>query len=237
MTLLSICNDVCDEVGILRPSTIVSNTSDDARKLLRLANKVGTRLMKAFPWQVLRGEKTFTAVSGSEQASILPDDFDRFVPETFWNRSGSKLITGPINPIEWQTIKALSTDVVEYKFIYRGGSIYVTPNMAGGETLAFEYVKKNWCQSSGGTAQDAWAADDDTGIIDEELMTLGIIFEFLDSDGQPAQRAAAQYLEYFNQLTDNELPAARTMLSADIFGGQRRTTGAPGVQSTLIGLW
>lgn len=237
MTLLTICNAVCDEIGIVRPATIISNTSDDAQKLLRLANKVGNRLMKSFPWQDLREEKTFTGISGSEQTGILPDDFDRFVPETFWNRSGGKLITGPISPIEWQTIKALSYTLPEYKFAYRGDSIYITPDLAGGETLVFEYVKKTWCQSSGGTAQSAWAADDDTGIIDEELMTLGIIFEFLDADGQPSQRAAAQYLEYFNQLTDNEIPAARTMLAADIFGGNRRDTGAPGVQSNLVGYW
>lgn len=231
MTLLTICHDAADEIDILRPAIIIGNTEPDARGLLRLVNKVGRRIMKVFPWQILRKEQTFTSISGETQTSILPSDFDRFVPETFWNRSQSKLITGPVSSVEWQSLKTLNTTPEYHKFIYRGGSVLTLPSLSAGDSLAFEYVSKNWCQSSGGTAQAAFAADTDTGIIDEELLTRGVIFEYLSAKGQPSGKAEVDYEEYFNALIDNDQPNAKTLLTGDIFGGGRRFSGAPAVET------
>jgi hypothetical protein len=238
MTLLSICQSVADEVGILRPATIISNSDPDAQKLLRFANKVGNRLMKIYPWQVLRKERTFTAISGSTQAGILPDDFDRFVPETFWNRSGSELITGPIGSVEWQGYQTFGYNKPERVYIYRSGDISVLPVMAGGESLAFEYISKNWCQSAAASPQPEFAADTDTTIVNEELLTAALLFSYLDSDGQPSARAGAEFQEYFDTLTENDQPTGHTMLVGDIFGrGGRRFSGAPSVQSILTGIY
>lgn len=237
MTLLSICQAVADEVGILRPATIIGNTDPDAQKLLRFANKTGNRLMKAYPWQVLRKERTFTALSGSTQTGILPDDFDRFVPETFWNRSGSELITGPITSVEWQGYQTFGYSKAERVYILRSGHVSVLQVMSGGETLAFEYISKNWCQSAAASPQSEFAADTDTTIVNEELLTYGLMFSFLDADGQPSGRAGAEFQEYFNTLTENDQPTGRTMLAGDIFGGGRRFSGAPSVQSILTGIY
>ena len=233
MTLLDITNDVADEVDILRPSTIVGSVDPDARQLLRLANKAGRQIMKAFPWQALRKETTFTSVSGETQTGILPADFDRIVPETFWNRSTSKLLSGPVSPVEWQGLKTLNTTPTEPKFAYRGDAILTLPALSAGASLAFEYVSKNWCQSSGGAAQAKFAADTDTTIIDEELLTRAVVFEYLMAKGQPAAKAAADYQRYFNDLASNERASGGTVRVADIFGrGGRRFDGAPPVAST-----
>jgi hypothetical protein len=71
MTLLSICIAVADEVGIERPTSIVGNAQPTSQKLLRYANKTGTRLMKKVAWEVLRKEKTFTSVATETQTGIL----------------------------------------------------------------------------------------------------------------------------------------------------------------------
>lgn len=232
MTLLTICQGIADEVNALRPDTIIGNTDPDAQKLLRIANKVGTRLMKAFPWQDLRKEQTFTGIAGAEQTGIIPSDFDRFVPETFWNRSSSRLISGPISPVEWQGLKAISYSGYENKFIYRGGSVFIVPDLAGGESLAFEYVSDQWCQSSGGTGQTAWAADTDVGVIDEELMTLGGIYQFLVSESLPVGSAANDYMEMFDRLAENDQPSSRVASVGDIFGNARHFTGTPPVNTS-----
>jgi len=229
MTLLTIARAAADEIGIQRPSSVYSNTAPEVQKLLRYANKVGRRFMKSVVWQVLRKEQTFTAIAGETQTGILPSNFDRFIPETFWDRSGTKLISGPISSVEWQGLKATSYSGPTKKFIYRGGDVLILPAQAGGESLAFEYVSKNWCQSSGGTAQSEWLADTDTGILDEELLTLGLIFAYLTGEGLPNQAAGAELNEYANTILGNDQPSAGIMVSGDIFGGGRHFSGTPPV--------
>jgi hypothetical protein len=233
MTLLSICQAIADEISIIRPSTIVGNSNPEVQRLLRYADKAGTRMMKSYPWQILRKEKTFTGVAGETQTSILPSDFDRFVPETFWDRTNQILFAGPISPVEWNSLKAASYQG-NNKFILRGDSVRVIPNLDGGESIAYEYVKKNWCQSSGGTEQAAWAADSDTGIIDEEMLIYAGIFEYLDGEGQPSGNALAQMRNYMRVLTENDQPAAGVMAAADIFGNGRHFDGNPTAFGTNI---
>lgn len=234
MTLLSITNDVADEVSIDRPATIAGNASVDAQRLLRLVNKVGKKLMKVAPWQVLRKEQTFTSVAAEEQTGILPSDFDRFIPETFFDRTGQAFISGPITPVEWQGFKASGYNGTQKKFVYRGDSIFILPAFGAGSTLAFEYVSKNWCQSSGGTGQTAFAADDDTGILDEELLTLATIFVYLDAEGQPTASAAREFEDYANTLLGNDQPNAGILTAGDIFGNGRHFSGTPTLSATAL---
>jgi hypothetical protein len=189
-------------------------------------------MMKTYPWQTLRKEGTFTALAQETQTSILPSNFDRFVPETFWDRTNDKLIVGPIDSVEWNSKKAAGYSGTP-RFIYRGDSVLVVPAFAGGESLAFEYVSKNWCQSSGGTAQSAWAADTDTGILDEELLIYAGIFEYLDSEGQPSGNALAQLRNYMKILTKNDRRVSGIMAAGDIFSsGGRHFDGTPTAEST-----
>lgn len=230
MSLLTICQNAADEVQITRPASIIGNNSDDAKRLLRYANKIGTSVMKSFPWQDLRDEKTFTSVATETQTSILPSDFDRIVPETFWNRTDKVLISGPASPVQWQGLKATDyNDTARPKFAYRGGNILILPTMTAGKTLAFEWISENWAQSSGGDGKSAFDTDTDTGVLSEELLTRGVIVEWLMAEGQPWEAAFASFREYFNDLTDNEQADADILVAADIFGGGRHFTGAPPV--------
>lgn len=235
MTLLSICQDVADEIGIARPTTIAGSTNADETKLFRLANKVGYDLSTAFTWQDLCKEHTFSAISGEEQTGILPDDFSRFVPNTFWDRSGIKLITGPINPVQWQSLKANTRYLVERKFIYRGDSIFIYPVMAGNEDLAFEYSSNEWVRSAGDDAQTKFESDTDTSLIDEELLTLGVLFQLLESDGLPSGLANKQFQDRFDMLVGNESDNDAILSTGDIFGQGRGWLGSPAVRGSLQG--
>lgn len=233
MTLLSICTDAADEIGIDRPSSVIGNAQPEVQKLLRYANKAGRLLMKRVAWQALRKERTFTSVATETQTSILPSDFDRFVPETFWNRTDYQLIAGPVGAVEWQGLKAFNHQG-NPKFAYRGGDVLVIPAPGAGKAFAFEYVSNQWCRSTGGTGRTAWAADTDTGVIDEELITRGLKYAFLTDEGLPNAVAAQEFDDYFTLLVGNDQPSAGVMLAADIFGGGRHFDGAPPVAGTGI---
>lgn len=231
-TLLSICQDVAYEIGFNKPTAIIGGTSEDARKLTRLANKTGTYLMKTYPWQVLVNSQTFTAVSGSEQSSALPSDFDRFLPETFWDQTNNILHAGPITPSRYRYLQAVGNSQSTRLFYRAGGSIYMIPDMTGGESMAFEYVSKNWCQDSGATGQSAWAADDDTPVIDAELITLCMVMFYLRSRGLPSDAAKLAFDEHMGLLLEHERASFDVAPAGDIFrsnriGGRRHFGGEP----------
>ncbi len=233
MTLLSICQDAADEIGIFRPGAVASSTDPDAQKLFRLANMVGNRLMKIYAWQFLRTEQTFTALGQEAQTAIIPSDFDRIIPETFWDRTNRYLVNGPITPVEWNGLKAVSySDTALRKFIYRNNGVSVIPAFSGGESLAFEYVSKNWATDSGGTAQAKFLADTDLTLFDEDLHTAGLVYAYLEGEGLPSDSAKQMYDMHFKRLIDNDQPNSQIMVAGDIFGSGRHFTGTPPYQNT-----
>jgi hypothetical protein len=60
-----------------------------------------------------------------------------------------------------------------------------------GDTIAFEWVSKNWVTvAAGGTS--TWTADADTGLLDEEIMTQGVIWRWKAAKG-------LEYAEDYNK--------------------------------------
>lgn len=227
MTLLSIIQDASDEVGITRPSAIITNADTAIAKMLRMAKRVGLDLAKRGTWTALRSEVTFTATAAETQASIIPADFDRFIPEAFWDRTSRRLISGPLSAVEWQSMMASASQDWSRFYTLRGGAVLISPTMAGGESMAFEYMSRNYCQSAGGVAQATWQADTDTGRLSEELFTLGVIAFYLRAEGQPHTEQMQDYEAMFSREHDADWPDSGVLLAGDIFGERRARDGAP----------
>lgn len=184
MSLLTICQDAADLLSIPRMSAVVTSTDQQVRQLYAIANEEGRALADDFDWQVLRAQHLFTTEATAPQSSAIPDDWDRFISNSFFNRSTRRTIIGPISPQQWQAIQAQpQLNRVFLAFVERGGQFLVTPTPAAGEEIAYEYVSKNWALSSGGTPQAKFLADTDTTYLDEWLITLGIRWRFLKSKG------------------------------------------------------
>lgn len=193
MTLKTMINEVQDIVGLPAASSIVSNTEIEVRQLLALANREGRELKRRYPWEILRKEQTFTSTATETQATAIPSDFDHFVNETMYNRSQTRRVVGPLTVGEWQAQKGLTVSILTDAFMIRGGAWLATPTPEAGDTYAFSYVSKNWCQDSSSTGQAAWAADDDTGILDETLMGQGVQWRWLQTQGLDYAEAYRTY--------------------------------------------
>lgn len=184
MTLLTTVERVCDQVGIPRPTTVVGNTDPGVRQLLALANTEGRDLAQRHRWNKLLKEGTHTTVAAALQGvmTTIASDFDYLIGDTMWNRNTDRPIHA-ISPEAWQAYQANSITGPFTKFRIQGGSLYFVPTPTAGQTVAFEYMSKNWCESSGGTDQTAWAADSDVGLLDEFLMELGLIWRWKKAKG------------------------------------------------------
>lgn len=196
MSLLTIIQNACDTIGISKPTTVIGNTNQQVVQLLALANREGKDLAarNRTGWVQLIEEATFTTVATQSQGAVesIAPGYRWIINDTIWNRTQQRPVFGPNTPVEWQA-KLSSTFSGPYsEYRLQGKNLVFYPVPTAGETCAFEYVSKNFCESSSGTGQSAWAADDDVGRLDEEIMTLGLIWRWNKAKG-------LNYAEDFNQ--------------------------------------
>lgn len=228
MTLLSLIQDAASEIGVAVPTVVVGNTDPAAQRMLRHAHRVGLDLVARGSWEILRAQHAFDATPGEEQLDAVPADMDRMIAETMWDRDHARLISGPVRGSQWQSLVATQPiGSISRWFTLRGGKVYIYPGMQGAEEMAFEYFSRNYCASSGGTAQQRWALDTDVGRLPEELFTLGVIAFYLRSEGLPFEHAMADYELRMQTEAANDQPRSGILSAGDVFGGERAWGGSP----------
>lgn len=192
MSLLTIIDDACNRIGISAPTSVIGSTDAQVIKLLALANKEGKELATgssvglSYDWQALQAEATFTTVATESQgliATIAPN-MKFIIGGTIWDRTRRLPVYGSMDPQTYQNHKAWGVTSPYPKYRIRGGILLLTPIPAAGEAYYFEYQSKNWCaDSTGATLRARWVADTDIGILDEDLMTDGIVWRWKHANG------------------------------------------------------
>ena len=217
MSLLSICQNACDEVGLKQPATVIGNTEATAKRCLRFAERVGREMVRE-NIDLLVYEHTFSTSTGTADYA-LPDDFDHFVPFSHWNRTTDRRMY-PIMASEWQLYKSGLVDAQindRFRIKGRAGQLSLHPTPSGTETIAYEYVSKNFCESQGGEAQSSWQADTDVGLSGEQaeayedLIELGLIWRLLNRLGEPYAEEKAEYQRILNTFKAQIAPQKVTM--------------------------
>ncbi len=229
MSLLSIIQNVADRVGVVRPTSVINSSDQQVLTLLGLAQEEGKDLAKRHTWQALQAEHTFSTADGTASYA-LPSGFDALIKDTVFNRTRRRRMQGDLTPGQWQETQASLVTMVNPAFRIRGSLFYISPTPSAVETVAYEYVSLNWCQSNTSTGQSAWAADTDTGILNEELMTLGIKWRWKSAKG----------LDYAEDFTTYEARVNKAILDdgarvrIDTSNSERdRVPRAPQVPETL----
>ena len=212
MSLLSIVQNACDRIGIARPSSVIASTDQQTIRLLGYALQEGKELARKYDWQALTRETTFestaTAVQTSAGSTVVPSDFDRIKDGTFFNRTERREVFGPLSPEEWQYVQATTTHSFVEAYRMRSDQILLTPGDTSGDTLAFEYITKKWVTQAASTATATWTADTDTTALNEELITLGVVWRF----------KAAQGFDYAEEFRTYEMQCANEYMRD---GGRR----------------
>lgn len=203
MTLLTIVQNACNELGISAPSTVIGNADSQVKQLLALSNREGKSLAARNyeGWEELITEATHTTLNQADQGTIesIAPSYKFIIGKTLFNRTTQRPLLGELSPQEWQLLQATPTSNVYDHFRIRGGNLLIDPIPDAGETLAFEYMSELWCESSGGTAQAAWEDDTDVGRLDEELLTLGLIWRWKAMKGFSYKE---EFNEYERQVAD-----------------------------------
>jgi hypothetical protein len=197
MSLLNICTNALSELsGIDVPTTFTGNGDLTAKLAVALANREGKTLEKELRWATLVEEYTFTTVSGTA-GYAKPGDFRAFANMSQWDRTNRWRLRGPTPSVVWQWLQSgLAVASTNRRwFMVRGATINIFPTpTVTGDTIAFDYFSNKWVSvQATGLTSSTWTADNDTALLDEDLLTLGLKWRFLQAKGMPFQ---AEYNEY-----------------------------------------
>ena len=230
MSLLTLVQAACDRLGIPMPGAVMSSGDDTIRVMRALATQEGRELARRVAWQNLTKEHSFTTFAMEAQPGAIPADFDRFINETAWNYTQNRSLIGPVDPQQWQQLKASLVGPPWLHFRQRGNAFLIIPNPPAGENIRFEYVSRFWVDTSDNVNADAWKKDTNVALIDEELITLGIIWRWLKRNRLPYNDELQEYQVQVNQAIGRD-GGKRTVS----MGGQYDP--APRVPSIQDGSW
>lgn len=196
LNVLQIAQQTCGEIGLTPPSQVVGGNNSDGPQILALLNREGSELARIDqPWPVLRGEQLITLVPG-QQAYDFPTDILYYRPATGWDRSTHWRMAGPLSDREWQALRSgIVVASPRIRFRLYGGQLQIDPVPSSADTIAFEYVSKNWCQSASGTAQSLFMADTDVPLLPDDLFVLGLKWRLLAARGFNYAEEKAAYME------------------------------------------
>lgn len=214
LTILDIVTRACDEMGLPRPSTLFASTNPDPVQMRAHANAAGLHLMTSHSWGDLTTLGSFSTVSGTSDytfATMSITDFDRFVPETHWDRTNDQFIIGPSIPQtdRWRQESGVAQASINkfYRALGKTNGIRIWPTPSATETLVFEYISKNWARATGGvTPKVEFDTDTDESVFEPTLMVKEIKWRFLAAKGLPtAEYAKTECDAYFERLVAADL--------------------------------
>ena len=217
-TLVTIVQNVCDQIVVSRPTEVIGSTDRTARQMLALLNRGGKTLARVKNawgggWQVLERVHTFTTTASEDEYS-LPSDFENLLMDTAWDRDNYWMVRGPASPMVYQQIKSGLVEPSQLRKIWRirriaDGSdgtrkFTLIPEPSAAEAMAFEYLSNGWVADSAGTTfADSFTADDDEPLLDPMLLELDLLWRFRMAKGLDF----AGYLAEFEQERDRKIGA------------------------------
>jgi hypothetical protein len=185
LTLLQICTNASDNIGVVAPTSIIGNTDPAAKRLLQLARRAAQSLRTRANWVSLVVEHVF--IADGSTIFTLPSDFDRLVSDTMWDRTRFWRMRGAMSPQQWQMYKSsvFGRATIERRWRIRmtsgdsaGGTpvFEIDPAISATDTTSkfvFEYVTKSFCRSASTHAlEEAQIASGGTGYTPNDILTL-----------------------------------------------------------------
>lgn len=201
MTLLEICQQIAESIGLPAPPTIIGNSNQDAIRLKAAVNEAGQYLYKK-NWPELSPEVTLSTSAGQADYA-LPSDFRGFVTDTAWNTT-NKRPAGIQTPQRYANITHGLANVAVYDEIYiqasgSAGQLYISPTPSGVEVFVYRYKRNVWISGSGGTAFSLWgtsAGDSAAVLFDSHALYLEAKWRFLRALAQPFALERQEAMDY-----------------------------------------
>lgn len=184
MTLLTVAQRVADEVGLPRPSAIVSSSDQLARQMLALANSTMEELGK-MNWPELETQHSFPTVI-DQVAYSTPSDYDRFATDTAYVSTQYYMVRGSLSAREWALRRngmSSLTGWARYRVFGYPPTIQFVPAPKTVQTVIIEYISKNLVIGVDTTRKTLFVLDTDSPVLSEELLRMGLKWRIKHAKG------------------------------------------------------
>lgn len=202
MTLLSVVKSVCltPGIGLDPPAEVMSSTDREYQEMATVANEMATEIMRAYDWQALHVQQTFTG-DASAEAFDLPENYDRMPnAASMWSSRWDWAFNKISSPDEWLEYQVVPYTFINGNWIIYGDQFHFLPIMASGETIRFFYVSKFYAKDTDNVAKAAFTADTDTFRLDERLLKLAITWQWKAQKGLPYEEDMQTYERALSKL-------------------------------------
>jgi len=204
MTLLSVCTDVCKVVGLDEPDAVASSTDREYVEMFALANEMAERISRGNNWQLLSRIHTLTG-DGATEDFDLPDDYDRMLVKSQVWSSSLQTALSPIGSLDrWLELDIQAFEFVVNAWIIYSGQMHIKPAMASSVTAKFFYQSNLIIAPSSGSNKAEFTADDDTFRLDEQLLKLGMIWQYKANKGFPYAEDMVNYESLLARLVTRD---------------------------------
>jgi len=148
-----------------------------------------------------------TEITFAKDTYDIPEDFDRFIGQTWWDRTNRWRLIGPDSPQMDQLLRSgifVTGPRRRFRQVRRRPSAYRIwpPPFAGGApapgALVWEYISKNWVEKIDGSFADKMTADSDVCLLDDQIAIMGVKWRMWQIKG--FEYAALQQ-EYIDAVT------------------------------------
>lgn len=167
------------------PTSVIGSGDPGTLQLLEFLQEEGEILMRLQDWSVLRMNWSFPIIVATDpQLEPFPDDYDRTIENASAWRSGSQWVplSGPTTPDAWHRLIYIPGTYPGYWRMSGNGMQVLGVGL--GENVMIEYVSRNFVLNQNGvTTQPEFSNDDDTSLLDDRVITLGVIWRWKQSKG------------------------------------------------------
>lgn len=225
MTLLLVCQDVADTLGLTRPAAILTGTDQISRQMLGLAKETLDEL-GLMDWPILQVAYSFNTVNGTSQYD-LPADFGRETGDTAYAASRYYAMRGSLSSADWARQRNNLPNLGSYKFRIFGNplKLNLTPTPTAAETVVFEYSSTNRVRLTGGTFSPTFTDDTDVTLMPEELFKKGLKWRFMRRKGLDYSEEFDDYENSRTQRLAQQLALGSTAVAYRGMGDDGLTDG------------
>jgi len=211
MTLLSVVQDVCAVVGVLRPQSVFSNITGNRtmQEMLVLANEMAQRI--AYDNRDWTRLLSFVTIDGDGVADRfnLPFDYKRMLLTTNVRRTSTPTSVMQFVPDLDQWIDRQANNRVDAygEWTIYGGQILTRPVLALGDKINFAYLQKNCISLASGGLGDSFMGDNDSFLLDERVLKLGMIWQWKAQKGASYAEDLGTYGDALGYAMGHDSPA------------------------------
>lgn len=216
MSMLTIIQDATDKVLTApSPRSVKGSADDTIRQMVSLLNEEGQALAMRYQWQALTRRVTKDAEPGEDQGGLetLAPGFAYIVNDTVWLSDMPFKPSGPLTQQQRSGLEAWKVGGAVWSYWIEGNHLYISRPPEKKQLLMFRYQSRNWAVDVEGLEKSRMENDSDTAILPEGVLTLGVVWRWLQRNGLPYEQEYINYDSLLNQFIAKEGTRAKLIIT------------------------